>query len=155
VELSGQQQKVEEQLRFLAAICIAFVISIALFVFLAWFVTEGSGSVEPLAGATSTVFVAVGVIVGVGLLLAAPVVQRRLLERSDPPAPDGDITPVLENYRVAVYLAFLLREGAALSGLMLALLTGDATWAYVLAAAAVVAMFWGWPRRDDLAAVPV
>jgi hypothetical protein len=38
---------------------------------------------------------------------------------------------------------------------MLALLTGDATWAYVLAAAAVVAMFWGWPRRDGLTAVPV
>lgn len=155
MELTGQQEKVDEQLRFLTAICIAFVGSVALFVFLAWFVTDGPGQIEPLAGTTGMTIVGAGVVIGIGLLLAAPIVQRRLMERSDPPSPDGDIMPVLENYRVSVYLAFMLREGGALAGLMVALLTGDSTWAYVLSAAAVVAMFWGWPRKEDLAAVPV
>ena len=154
MELTDQQRKVEDQLRFLTVICTAFVISVGLFVVLAWFVTEGPGAMDALAGGNDTMYVLVGGVVAIGLLLGAPVVQRRLIERSDPPGADGDLTPVLENYRVAVCLAFLLREGAALAGLMVTLLTGNPAWAYLFSAVAVVAMFWGWPRRDDLAYAP-
>lgn len=149
-----QRRKVDDQIRFLTIISTAFVFSVGVFVILAWFVTEGPGAMDSLAGGSDTAFVVVGSLVAIGLLLAAPVVQRRLIERSDPPGPDGELTPVLENYRMAVCLAFLLREGAALAGLMITLLTGNPVWTYLFAAAAVVAMFWGWPRREDLSYAP-
>ena len=59
----------------------------------------------------------------------------------------------LESFRLATLLAFLLREGAAIVGLMLTLLTNEPMWSYVLSALAIVAMIWGWPRQEQVVAL--
>jgi hypothetical protein len=73
-----------------------------------------------------------------------------MLERAVSLRAEERVDTALESYRLATMLAFILREGAAIVGLMLTLLTNQPMWCYVLAALAVVAMIWGWPRRDDL-----
>lgn len=153
--MTEQQEKIAEQYRFLNVVGIGFVLSVAFFVVMAWFVTEGPAAMQPLMVGESNLLGFAGTALGVALLLVSPVVQRRLLESSDPPGADGDVTPVLENYRIATLLAFVLREGAAVVGLMTTLVTGQALWCYLLSGAAIVAMFWGWPRQSDLAHTPI
>jgi len=59
----------------------------------------------------------------------------------------------LETYRLATMLGFILREGCAIVGLMTTLLTNQPGWCYALSAAALIAMFMAWPRREELAGV--
>ncbi|MDX1631417.1 MAG: hypothetical protein R3234_06130 [Thermoanaerobaculia bacterium] len=153
--MTERQEKLAEQYRFLNVVCLGFVLSVSFLVVVAWFVTDGPAAMGALMPGQSTLLGFGGTALGLVLLLVAPVVQRRLLERSDPPGADGDPTPVLENYRIAILLAFVLREGAALVGLMTTLVTGEALWCYLLSGAAIVAMFWGWPRQDDLVHTPI
>lgn len=86
--------------------------------------------------------------VAVALLLIAQVVRRSLVR-----AAAGKPTPAdrLAGYRTATVVAFALREGAALVGLVLTLLTGDIRWCLGLSALAVLAMLLGWPRSAEAA----
>ncbi len=92
----------------------------------------------------------VGVAVALAMLVAAPLVHRRMLETAvHSPQREREVT-ALETFRLATLLAFILREGAAIIGLMVALVTGEPAWCYGLAAASLAAMFIGWPRREQL-----
>ncbi|HVS01582.1 MAG TPA: hypothetical protein VMT16_02345 [Thermoanaerobaculia bacterium] len=148
-----QEVSVEEQLGFLYVVCAAMILGVGAFAVMAWVLVDRPGA-TPLVPADAPVWLTgFGLLVAVALLLAAPLLHRRLLDRSVAPEDRGRLAPALENYRLATLLAFVLREGAAMIGLMLALATGQALWAYALAAATVVAMFWGWPRREEVASL--
>jgi hypothetical protein len=77
-------------------------------------------------------------------LVAAPVVERGLLQRGGGSVPDA------AGYRAAKLLGFALRETVAIVGLVLALVTGRAAWSGLLSLAALVAMALAWPRAADL-----
>ena len=146
------RDRVAEALRFLNVVCMGMVLSVLVYAAVAWFLTsEGGGISGPrLPGAMAWM----GVLVAVGLLVAAPIVQRRAHQgTASGSRPEERQVAALEGYRLGTLLAFLLRDGAAIVGLMLTIVTGDAMWTYALGAAAVVAMFWGWPRREELDAL--
>ncbi len=148
----SRQDRAEEALRFLNVVCVGLVATVAVFAMVAWFIASGPGELGPMGPPLPAGVAFFGAVVGVALLLAAPVVHRRMLERAlAVQRADERLDTALESYRFATLLAFILREGAAIVGLMLTLLTDEAAWCYVLSALTLVAMIWGWPRSDDLA----
>jgi hypothetical protein len=141
---------VGEQLRFLNVVCAGLVVSVAVYAMVAWFIGSGDGSIMGGPELPSGIGW-VGVAVAAALLIAAPIVQRKNLEgAARRQRADEAIVAALETYRLGTLLAFVLREGAAIVGLMLTLLTGEEMWCYALSAVTIVAMIWGWPRREDL-----
>ena len=56
----------------------------------------------------------------------------------------------LAAHRVAVIIAFALREAVAIYGLVLSFLSGDPRWAFGFGAVALVSMVFGWPRRSTM-----
>ena len=148
----SREGQLDEALRFLNIVSVAMVASVGVFAMVSWFVASGPGAMGPVGPPLPQAVALIGVAVGVGLLLAAPIAHRKMVERAAVSLrADERVDTALESYRLATMLAFILREGAAIVGLMLTLLTNQPMWCYVLSALAVVAMIWGWPRRDDLA----
>ena len=143
------QDRVAEAVRFLNVVCLGMVFSVFVYAAVAWFLTSRDGAIAgpQLPGGIAWV----GALVAIALLVAAPIVQRRAREGTvQGPDPEERRIAALEGYRLGTLLAFLLRDGAAIVGLMLTIMTGEPLWTYALAAVTVVAMFWGWPRREDL-----
>ena len=145
----SDRDRVAEALRFLNVVCLGMVFSVFVYAVVAWFLTREDGAI---AGPQLPREIAwVGAVVAIALLIAAPVVQRRAREATvQGPDPTERLIAALEGYRLGTLLAFLLRDGAAIVGLMLTIMTGEPLWTYALGAVTVVAMFWGWPRREDL-----
>ena len=144
------RDRVSEALRFLNVVCVGMIFSVVLYAFVAWFVTSGSGAIVGPQVPSGLAWM--GALVAVALLVAAPIVQRRAREgtavqSADPAERQAS---ALEAYRLGTLLAFLLRDGAAIVGLMLTIVTGEPAWTWALGAVAVVAMISGWPRREDL-----
>lgn len=146
------RERVTEQLRFLNVVCIGMVAAVIAYAVVAWFVASGDGAIA--GPELPDGFGWVGVAVALSLLAAAPIVQRKTMEGATRrQRPEEGMLASLEHFRLGTLMAFMLREGAAIVGLMLALLTGNPNWCYGLAAVTMVAMIWGWPRREDLEAM--
>jgi hypothetical protein len=144
----SDQDPVGEQLRFLNVVCAGMVASVAVYAVVAWFLGTGSAMPGP---ELPDAFGWFGVAVAAALLVAAPIVQRRnLVATATGQRPEESRIAALEGFRLGTLLAFILREGAAIVGLMLSLLTGEPLWCYALGAVTIVAMISGWPRREDL-----
>ncbi len=86
-------------------------------------------------------------VLSVGSLLAARVIFQSRLRT----AREGD-TPMerLQRYRIAIILAFALRETVAIYGLVLSLATGNPRWVLGFGLVALVTMAMGWPRRSSM-----
>jgi len=152
VVAESRQGRIDEALGFLNIVCGALVVGVAAFAMVAWFISSGGPGEQTSLGPPLPRAVAFfGLFVGIALLLAAPVIHKKTLERVVAhQRPDERVTTVLESFRLATLISFILREGAAIVGLMLTLLTNEPMWCYVLCAAAVVGMIWGWPRAEQL-----
>ena len=150
----SRQGRVDEAVRFLNVVCIAMVLSVGALVVVSWFVASGPGAMGQVGPPLPAALAYVGFAVGLGLLVAAPVVHRKMLARAATTGRAEERTDTtLESFRLATLLAFILREGAAIVGLMLTLLTSEPMWCYVLSALAIVAMIWGWPRQEQVTAL--
>jgi hypothetical protein len=79
------------------------------------------------------------------LLVAAPSVKRAILKRTEAEF-EGDRGRWIAAWINATFIAFGLREGAALLGVVLALLNGNPWWSWSTGAAALLAMFVDRPR---------
>lgn len=150
----SRQGRVDEALRFLYVVCIGMILSVGVFAIVAWFVASGPGELGQVGPPVPHALAYVGFAVGLALLVAAPLVHRKMLARATSTVRADERTDtVLESFRLATLLAFILREGAAIVGLMLTLLTNEPMWCYVLAALAIIAMITGWPRPDQVNAL--
>jgi hypothetical protein len=151
-DAQSTDEVVAEQMRFLNVVCFALVAGVGVYSVVAWFLTSGSDSI---GGPDLPRGLAIaGALVAVALLVAAPVAKRKILDKAAVGArADERVTTAVESFRLATLLSFILREGAAIVGLMLTILTGEPMWCYALGALTVVAMFTGWPRREELEAV--
>lgn len=149
METRDRQHHIDEETRFLNVVALGMVISVMAFIGLAWFLLDRPDTL-PLAAELPTPIAWAGGLLAGGLLLAAPLIHRRLLQRVEGPGPGGELAPLVEGHRFATLLVFMLRETAAIIGLMIALISGQAAWAYGLGGLTLVAMFVGWPRREEL-----
>lgn len=88
--------------------------------------------------------------IGLALLVSSGAVKRAVFKRADAEGFDGDLGKVFSAYQTATILAFALREAGGLIGFILALLTGNPWWSWGLGGAAVIAMIFDWPKREQL-----
>jgi len=133
---------VTPQNRFLLLqlICGAFLVSVAVYVLVARLVMGKAPALAPLPELLPWILAGVAVL---ALLSAQPLGALMARNAESQPTPEARQA----GYRQAVVVAFAVRESAAIFGLVLTLLTGDLSWVLILAAAAVLAMVIGWPRR--------
>lgn len=131
----------------LRVICAALAFSSALMGFLSWLVVDQLGireTVPDLPGLPLSLTVAATV-----LILLASRIRSGLLGRIPRPAqPDPDA--VLAAYQRATIVSFALFEGAAILGLLLALITGQVRYGLIFALAAVLSMLVRWPRQGEV-----
>lgn len=149
--LESDHARVEEQLRFVNIVCMALVVSVILIAGVALWLdtTSDSGGLGPPVPLPIAIAACA---VGLALLVAAPIVHRKMLASSRSTGRDHERrVGAVETFRLATLLGFILREGCAIVGLMTTLLTNQPAWCYGMSAAALVAMFTAWPRREELA----
>jgi putative flippase GtrA len=147
----SRQSRVDEALRFLNVVCVGMILSVGVLVIVAWFVSSRQGEAGQVGPPLPAALAYIGFAVGLALLVAAPLVHRKMLARAASSLRADERTDTaLESFRLATLLAFILREGAAIVGLMLTLLTNEPMWSYVLSALAIIAMIWGWPKPEQV-----
>lgn len=129
----------------LHVICAAFVVATLIYGGVAWFVVTSS-TVELPSLAKPGGFALVATTAAILLLLAAPLAQRLLAQDREARHSSMPTVP-FETFRQAVIVAFALREGTAILGLVITLLLRDIRWVLGLGAAAVLAMVLGWPTE--------
>ncbi len=129
----------------------ALAAAVAAYVAVAWALTSGRFGGFPRAVLPSPL---PGMLAATGalLLVAAPLVERRLLARQRQTPGGATAADRLDRYRTAKLVGFALREAAAVVGLVLALASGSPRWAVLFGAAAWVGMALGWPRARELPA---
>lgn len=126
-------------------ICAAFAAATVVYAAVGWLLVTSNGVELPRLARTGGL-ARLGAVAAVLLLLAAPLIQRLLAQDRD--ARRGSMPEVpFETYRQATIVAFALREGAAIVGLGITLLSRDVFWMLVLGGAAVLAMLLGWPTQ--------
>jgi F0F1-type ATP synthase membrane subunit c/vacuolar-type H+-ATPase subunit K len=137
---------IEQFARTTHIIAAAIAASVPIYMVVAWLVapavatSSGSDELVPLLAGIFAVLSA-GHLVLAQLLFAS-----RVRAAEELPTPEER----LASYRVAVIIAFALREGVALYGLVLGFLSGDPRWAFGFGAVALVSMMFGWPRRSTM-----
>ncbi len=139
---------VHPQLAKLRMVCGALAFSSALMGFIAWLMVGWLkvGHLMPdVPGLPLSLTVAATV-----LLLLGSRIRSGLLGRIPPPALAPGPEPVLAAYERATLVSFALFDGAAVVGLVLALLTGQMRYGLIFALAAVLSMLVRWPRQAEL-----
>lgn len=136
--------EIEQSMRVTQIIAAAIMGSIVVYMAIATVV--GPTTEAPDADHLHTLAMAF-LVLSVGSLLAARVIFRSRLRA----ARDG-ATPIerLQRYRMAVILAFALRETVAIYGLVLSFATGDPRWVFGFGLAALATMAMGFPRRAQM-----
>lgn len=128
----------------------ALASAVVIYAVVAWVVVEFVGG-GALAGGLPAPVPGALVAVAAGVLLAAPVVERRIFApaRSAAGEAEGAADPA-ERYRLAKLVGFALREAAAVIGLVVGLTTGEPRWTWAICAGTLLLMALAWPRAADL-----
>ncbi|HEY4574918.1 MAG TPA: hypothetical protein VIJ26_13155 [Thermoanaerobaculia bacterium] len=88
--------------------------------------------------------------IGLALLVASPAVKAAVFKRIGAEGFDSDIEKIFAAYQTSNVIAFALREAGGLIGFILSLLTANVWWSWGLGGAAVIAMIFDWPKREQL-----
>jgi hypothetical protein len=127
-------------------LCAAILLSVPIYVVVAWVITASDGPGAGSDGLPNAVLWGLAA-VGVAQIAVAQAVWSAMTRAA---ASRGTPAERLDGYRTAAIVAFALREATALFGLVLTLLTGDVRWCLALSALAALAMAVGWPRRSEM-----
>lgn len=130
----------------LAILAGALAASVVIYAGVAWFLTSEAMAAGFQPPGLPAPWPAALAVLGVVLLLVAPVIESRLRAGT---AGEGGKRAV-EAFRTATLVGFAVRETAAVLGLVIAITTGRPLWCYLLSLAALVAMVSAWPSRDRL-----
>jgi hypothetical protein len=87
---------------------------------------------------------------GLAILVASPAVKGAVFKRIGADGFGADTGGIFAAYRTSILIAFALREGGGLIGFMLSILTANPWWSWGLGGAAVIAMIFDWPKREQL-----
>lgn len=147
--LIQREEHFARRLRPLRRLCAALAGGVVLVAALSW-VLLGPAGVRPLP-LPDAVPLAVTAAAAILILLSSRL-RSSIVRRSFPTRPELQPQPeaVLAAYRRATLVSFALLEGAALLGLMVALLSGRLLYGLVLCAAALLGMLTRWPRATEV-----
>jgi len=144
----GSDHEVEQQIRVLQTLSIAFVVSLLIYAALAWALVEVVG-LEPTVELDATV-TAVIAVVALGMLPAAEVASRSLRNRTAPTHEPVAPQVALQAYSQSTIVGFAMREACGVIGLTLSILTANWLWAVVLSLIALAAMLMAWPSSHSV-----
>jgi hypothetical protein len=138
IDPDGRIAKGLRPVRIVSAI---LAVAVGLFLILSWVHLRGLPRAVPVS---MTAFSMI-------LLLMSSRLRSNILRKAIPTTPGFPMSfeRLLEGYRRATLISFLMLEGAALAGFAVALLTGTAFYGMVLGAASLVSMATRWPRVTD------
>ncbi|HEX2162936.1 MAG TPA: hypothetical protein VHM02_03200 [Thermoanaerobaculia bacterium] len=122
----------------------AMAAAVGVYALVAWLVVEVLEGGEGLIGGLPAPWPGVLIAVAAAMLLAAPVIERRVA------AGGGEAADVPERYRLAKTVGFAIREAAAVVGLVVGITTGEPRWTWAVCAGTLVLMALAWPRAADL-----
>ena len=142
--------RIAKSLRPLRRISAALAVTVGVFVVLSWVLLEGL-AIRPASRMPEAVPVSMTAFAMILLLLSSRM-RTNILRKALPATPGFpmDLGRLLEGYRRATLVSFVMLECAALAGLTVALLTGTAFYGIVLGAASLVSMATRWPRESDV-----
>lgn len=113
------------------------------------FLLANAGKLHPL-GADGDKIQLILAPLAVALLGIAPALKRALFKRAEAEGFGDDVGRWLAAHRTAVLVASALREGAALLGFLMGLLTGQALFSYLFSGLALATLIFDWPKAGDL-----
>ena len=87
-----------------------------------------------------------------GVFLLSLPLAPLLRGKVDPPDPDGSPAEIAGRYRAGAIVAFAVREGAGLIGILASLLVGAPNWVLGYGGATLLVMAFGWPSAAELRA---
>jgi hypothetical protein len=142
--------RIAKSLRPLRMISTALAVTVGVFVVLSWVLLEGL-AIRPASKMPESVPISMTAFAMILLLLSSRM-RTNILSKSIAATPGLplDLGRLLEGYRRATLVSFVMLECAALAGLTVALLTGTAFYGIVLGAASLVSMATRWPRETDV-----
>lgn len=151
MESLDHELSLADRLRKLRRVCMALAASVLGCSLLGWFLVEGFqlrpfGKVPDALPLALTFFAAVLILLGSRL--------RTALLRAG--LPSSHLLPVvwdnlISAYQRATLVSFAVLEGAAVMGLLVALLSGSSFYGVVLCLAAFLSMLLRWPKPRELA----
>jgi hypothetical protein len=141
--------RIAKSLRPVRAISAVLAVTVALVSVLSWVLLEGL-AIHRLRGIPTAVPVSMTAFSMILLLLASRM-RSNIVRKAIPSTPGLPMSfeRLLEGYRRATLISFLMLECAALTGFAVALLTGTAFYGMVLGAASLISMATRWPRVTD------
>jgi hypothetical protein len=139
--------RLDEFARTTSIVAAAIAATLPVYVAVAWLLTDRSDWTPTLSGPTIPVVTWAIAAIAIAELATAEVVFRVMAALA---ASRDTSTDRLTGYRSAIMVAFALREGAAIMGLVLTLLTGELMWCLALSAGALATMLAGWPKRSAM-----
>lgn len=138
-------RRVDAAYRVLLVIWGALVAGVVIFAVVSYALLR-SGAFQPVGGPGSPLAFTL-ITVGFGLLIVAPFLGQAVGRRS---TGAGGTPANVAAYQTSMIVGHALREAAGLLGVVTALVAGALLGGYVLAAAAVLMMIKGRPRREHL-----
>lgn len=142
-------QSLDSAARINTVLAATMLASVAVYVVIAYLVAPTAAG-DPLdPELLRTLAIVLGVVSAATLITAEVLFRARLRGARAATA----VSERLAGYRVAMIIAFALRESVAIYGLVLSFLSNDPVWAIGFAAVAALAMVAGWPRRSTLEAL--
>jgi hypothetical protein len=142
--------RIAASLRPLRLLCGALAAAVGLYAVLSWLLLEGM-AYGPQQGIPRSVPLSMTMFAIIMILLSSRlrtnILRKALAGGITAPA---SLERVLEAYRRATLTSFAMLEGAAIVGMVVALVTGTVFYGIALGAASLVAMFTRWPRVADV-----
>jgi hypothetical protein len=142
--------RIAKSLRPLRLICGALAAAVGLYAVLSWMLLEGL-AYHPQQGVPRSVPIAMTMFAMIMILLSSRlrtnILRKALAGGLTAPA---SLDRVLEAYRRATLISFAMLEGAAVLGMVVALLSGTVFYGIALGAASLVAMLTRWPQVADV-----
>lgn len=142
--------RIAKSLRPLRILCGALAGAVGLYAVLSWVLLEGM-AYRPLSGVPRAVPVSMTMFAMIMILLSSRLrtnILRKALTGGI--AAPASLDRVLDAYRRATLISFAMLEGAALVGMVVALLSGTVFYGIALGAASFVAMLTRWPQVADV-----
>lgn len=143
-----RQRQVEQHLAQVQIVTAMIGSSVALLAGVT-FLLAVTGKLRAVAADSETIQLVLAPL-AIALLGLAPALKRALFKRAEAEGFDGDTGRWLAAHRRSVIVAAALREGTALLGFFMSLLSGQARWSYLFSALALVTLILDWPKAGEL-----
>jgi hypothetical protein len=150
-DLAERERFISDRLRSLRVVCMTLAGFVLAYGIAGWFLVEGF-QLHPFGKLPSAVPIALTFLAAVMILLGSRIRTGILRSglRTGLVSQQVDLGNLIPAYQRATLVSFAMLEGAALMGLLVALLSGSSFYGLVLCLASFFSMLVRWPRAEEV-----